>query len=610
MASRGPGQGRGLMFGPGPPGQRLAAEPVAIDDVRAVVRRIALRLRPAAPALLGVSLLVAITTALQVVMPKLVSDGVDHGIIAGDLASLARTCGLLLGAYLLSTGGVWWQSVVMIGIAQRLVRDLRAELFSHLQRLSLRFFDSRPHGELLSSLTNDTDTLSNTLGQTVTRLIGSLLTLLGVAGAMLSMNWRLGLLTLVMVPVSVFITKRIALLARASYRARQQYLAELNGMIEETVTGQRVIQVCRRESRTIGEFKTANDRLRDTAIRAEIIGGVMGPMMNFVNNLTFAVVAAAGGYLVIRGHATVGEVAAFILYARQFGRPINELAMLYTEVQSAIAGAERVFDILDQQPEIVDPPDAVALQTVTGEVVFDGVTFGYDPATPVLQHVSFTAAPGRKIALVGPTGAGKTTIINLLSRFYDVDAGEIRIDGHPVTTLRLDDLRRTLGIVLQDTFLFADTVRENIRYGRLEATDEEVERAARLANAASFIHRLPQGYETHLSEAGSALSQGQRQLLSIARAILAEPPILILDEATSSVDSRTEAQIQEAMERLMDGRTSFVIAHRLSTIREADLILVIERGRVIERGNHAELLAAKGHYAAYCASQFGGEVAA
>jgi len=598
------------MLGPGPPSQRLAAEPVAIDDVRAVVGRIAGRLKPAWRALLGVSVLVAITTALQVVMPKLISEAVDRGIIAGDLADLAKTTILLLIAYLLSTAGVWWQSVVMIRIAQRLVRDLRAELFGHLQRLSLRFFDSRPHGELLSSLTNDTDTLSNTLGQTVTRLIGSLLTLIGVAAAMLVMNWRLGILTLVMVPVSAFITRRIALLARKSYRDRQQYLAELNGLIEETVTGQRVIKICRREARTIGEFETSNNRLRDTAIRAEIIGGVMGPMMNFVNNLTFAVVAASGGFLVIRDLATVGTVAAFIAYARQFGRPINELAMLYTEVQSAIAGAERVFAILDEQPEIIDPPEALGLSQVAGEVVFDDVTFGYDPAVPALQEVSFTAPPGSKIALVGPTGAGKTTIINLLSRFYDVDRGEIRIDSQPVGTLRLDDLRRTLGIVLQDTFLFADTVRENIRYGRLGATDEEVERAARLANAESFIHRLPQGYDTHLSEAGSALSQGQRQLLSIARAILAEPPILILDEATSSVDSRTEAQIQEAMLRLMEGRTSFVIAHRLSTIREADLILVIEHGRIIERGNHAELLAARGHYAAYCASQFGGEVAA
>ncbi len=344
------------MFGPGPPGRRLAAEPVAIDDARAVVRRIAGRLGPEWRALVWVSLLVAVTTALQVVMPKLMSEAVDRGIIAGDLTALARTTTWLLLAYLLSTGGVWWQAVVMIRIAQRLVRDLRAELFGHLQRLSLRFFDSRPHGEVLSSLTNDTDTLSNTLGQTVTRLIGSLLTLVGVAAAMLAMNWRLGLLTLVMVPVSAGITRRIALAARASYRARQQYLAELNGLIEETVGGQRVIKVCRREARTIGEFETSNTRLRDTAIRAEIIGGVMGPMMNFVNNLTFAMVAAAGGWLVLRDQATVGTVAAFIAYARQFGRPINELAMLYTEVQSAVAGAERVFGILDQQPEITTRP--------------------------------------------------------------------------------------------------------------------------------------------------------------------------------------------------------------------------------------------------------------
>ena len=608
MASRGPQ--RGIGFGPGPPSSRFGTGPVKIDDPRGVVRRIAAQLKPAWKALLGVALLVALTTALQVTMPFLISRAVDHGIMAGELSNLARTCGLLLLAYILSTAGVWSQAVIMVSIAQRLVRNLRGELFDHLQRLSLRFFDTRSHGELLSSLTNDTDTLSNTLGQTITRLIGSLLMLLGVAGAMLDMNWRLALLTLVMVPLSAFTTRQIALAARASFRARQQYLAELNGLIEETVGGQRVIKVCRREAATIADFETRNRTLRDTAIRADIIGGVMGPMMNCINNLTFAVVAAAGGWLVIRGQATVGTVAAFIAYARQFGRPINELATLYTEVQSAIAGAERVFGILDEQPEITEPAEPVALEQVRGEVEFDGVTFGYQADVPVLKDVGFTAAPGRKIALVGPTGAGKTTIINLLSRFYDVGAGEIRIDGHPLPTLKLDDLRRALGIVLQDTFLFAGTVRENIRYGRLDASDEDIERAARLANAESFIHRLPQGYDTPLTEAGSALSQGQRQLLSIARAVLAEPPILILDEATSSVDSRTEAQIQEAMDRLMEGRTSFVIAHRLSTIREADLILVIESGRIIERGNHAELLAAKGHYYEYCQSQFGGEVAA
>lgn len=593
-----------------PPSQRFAMGPIEIDNAGATLRRIGSLLAGARGALLTVSVLVTVTTALQVIMPKLISDAVDRGIIPGDVTELAITCLLLLTAYLLSAGGVWWQTVVMIKMAQRLVRDLRASLFHHLQQLSLRFFDRQPHGEVLSSLTNDTDALSNALGQAVPRMIGSLLTLVGVAGAMLVMNWRLGLLTLTVVPVSIVITSQIAHAARRQYRDRQQYLAELNGQIEETVTGQRVIKACGREARTIDEFTAANHRLRNAAIRADTLGGLMGPLMNFVNNLTFAVIAASGSYLVIHDEATVGVVAAFIAYARQFGRPINELAMLYTDIQAAIAGAERVFGILDEAPEIADAPDAQSLGHVAGQVEFDHVTFGYDPAVPVLRDVTFTAPAGRKIALVGRTGAGKTTIINLLSRFYEVGAGEIRIDGQPLPTLRLDELRQSLGVVLQDTFLFADTVRENIRYGRLGATDAEVERAAELANAASFIERLPDGYETSLSESGTALSQGQRQLLSIARAILAEPPILILDEATSSVDSQTERQIQEGMERLMEGRTSFVIAHRLSTIRDADQILVIEYGEIVERGTHAELLAAGGRYADYCASQFGGEVAA
>lgn len=588
----------------------IGAEIERAENVPAVLRRIARYLAPYRRGLVLVTVLVTVTSGLSLLSPYLTSVAIDHGIIPGNLPLLARVVGLMLGVYLLVTLGTWLQTVVMIHVAQRSVRDLRRDLFECLQTLSLRFFDRHPHGELMSRLTNDIETISATLGETVTRLIGSALTITGSLIAMFALSWRLALVVLATLPLSLAIMRFVARAARRHYRDRQRDLGQLNGLIEETVSGQRVIKVCRREATVIEQFDEVNAALRGSGTLAGIFGGVMGPSMGLVRNLTFALLAGVGGWMVLRGWTTVGVIAAFINYARNFSRPINELAMLYATVQSAIAGAERVFQVMDEPPEIVDAPDAVPLKDVRGHVVFEDVTFGYDPQVPVLREVSFEALPGQMVALVGPTGAGKTTIVNLLTRFYDVDRGRISVDGHDIRSVRIDDLRRALGIVLQDTFLFAESVRENIRYGRLDATDEEVEEAARLANAHDFIMKLPQGYDTALSEAGGTLSEGQRQLLAIARAILADPAILILDEATSSVDSRTEAHIQEAMHRLMEGRTSFVIAHRLSTIRRADLILVIKHGRIVERGSHAELLEARGAYYALYTSQFGGEVAA
>jgi ATP-binding cassette, subfamily B, multidrug efflux pump len=370
-----------------------------------------------------------------------------------------------------------------------------------------------------------------------------------------------------------------------------------------------VVKAYHREPVVIAEFDAFNRELRQAATRAQIFAGFIGPMMNCVNNLGLAIVAGFGGWMAVQGLATVGTIASFITFSRQFGRPLNELATLYGAIQSAIAGAERVFAVIDEPPE-VDAADAQPLAQIRGAVVFDEVSFAYDAEAPVLKHIGLRAAPGQIVALVGPTGAGKTTIVNLLTRFYEIDSGQITIDGQDIRLIKKDDLRRQLGIVLQDTFLFAGTVIDNIRYGRLDATDDEVIAAAKLANADQFIHRLPQGYATPLSERGSNLSQGQRQLLAIARALLANPSILILDEATSSVDTRTEQHIQEAMLRLMTGRTSFVIAHRLSTIRDADQILVIDQGKIVERGTHAELLARQGFYARLYASQFRGEAQA
>ncbi len=457
----------------------------------------------------------------------------------------------------------------------------------------------------MSRVTNDIENVSNVLNESVTQLIASMLSMAGIAVVMIWINPGLAAVTLVVVPfMTLGVTRFISKRTRVGFRQQQEHLGTLNGLVEETVTGQRVVKAYAQEKRVIAEFDRANQELKKAATRAQTYAGFMGPVMNMVNNTSLAVVVGVGSLMALRGLATIGTIATFINYSRQFGRPLGQIANLYNTIQSAIAGAERVFQIIDEVPELPDAPDARPLAGIEGDVLFDDVSFGYDREVPVLKHISLHAGPGQVIALVGPTGAGKTTIVNLLSRFYDVDRGRILIDGHDIRAVKQDDLRRQLGIVLQDTFLFADTLMENIRYGRLDATDEDVLAASRLANADPFIRRLPQGYQTRLSERGSNLSEGQRQLLSIARAVLANPSILILDEATSSVDTRTEKHIQEAMLSLMAGRTTFVIAHRLSTIRDADQILVINSGEVVERGTHDELSAEQGFYSRLYASQF------
>ncbi|HMO60194.1 MAG TPA: ABC transporter ATP-binding protein, partial [Roseiflexaceae bacterium] len=450
---------------------------------------------------------------------------------------------------------------------------------------------------------NDVDNVNQVLSDGVIQIVSGVLGMVGVAVLMLAINPPLALVTIMVTTIMTLgLNGWIAPRLRSGFRQQQAALGSLNGMIEETITGQRVIKAYHREPVVIEQFGSANQALRQAATRAQIFASFIGPMMNFINNLSLAVVAGVGGWMAVQELATIGMIASFITFSRYFGRPLSELANLYGTIQSAIAGAERVFAIIDEPAE-TDAPQAQPIGPLRGEVSFSAVDFGYLPGVPVLQQVSLHAAPGQTIALVGPTGAGKTTVINLLTRFYDVDGGQILIDGHDLRDLRRADLRRQLGIVLQDTFLFSTTVMENIRYGRPTAADDEVFAAARLANADQFIHRLPQGYQTPLSERGGNLSQGQRQLLAIARAILADPTILILDEATSSVDTRTERQIQEAMLRLMAGRTSFVIAHRLSTIREADQILVVNQGKIVERGTHTQLLAGGGFYAQLYAGQ-------
>ncbi len=573
-------------------------------DTRGTLWRLGDYLKQQSRSLLGVALLVTASTVLGLLGPYLIGKAIDTYILANDLPGLARIALLMFVIYAATSLTTWLQSYFMAAVAQRTVREIRNALFAKLQTLSLSFFDRRSHGELMSRLTNDVENVSLVLSDSVTQLISSVLTLVGATVMMLALNWRLAAVSLMTIPLMVYLTKWIASRTHRGYREQQEALGSLNGLIEETVTGGRVVKAYCREEAAIAEFEVANRQLQTASTRAQTFSLVLAPLTNMVNNVGYAIVAGAGGWMALQGWVTVGTIAAFINYAQQFGRPLNQIANLINTIQSALAGAEHFFEILDQVPELADAPDATSLEHVRGDVIFDDVTFGYKPGLPVLKHASLHAEPGQTIALVGPTGAGKTTIINLLSRFYDIDSGAIRIDGHDIRDVHKSELRRQLGIVLQDTYLFSTSVMENIRYGRLDATDKECMAAANLANADSFIRHLPQGYQTQLSEGASNLSQGQRQLLAIARAILADPGILILDEATSSVDTRTEKRIQEAMLRLMEGRTSFVIAHRLSTVRNADKILVINAGFIIERGTHEGLLAQGGFYHHLYVSQF------
>jgi len=573
-------------------------------DTRGTIGRVWGYLRRHRLALIVTVFLVLGSTGLNLLGPYLLGLAIDRYILPGDLPGLARISLLMLVVYLGSSLLTWLQSYIMAGAAQNTVRDIRNDLFAKLQILPLGFFDRRAHGDVMSRLTNDVENINLVLSDSLTQLVSGVVSMFGVAVAMLVINPRLTIVSVVTISVlSLTLTRWVARRTRDAFRQQQATLGKLNGLIEETVTGQRVVKAYHREGVVIEQFDAANRDVREAATRAQTYAGFVGPLMNFVNNLGLAIVAGIGGWMAVQGLATVGTIASFVNYTRQFGRPLNDIANLYNTIQAAVAGAERVFEVIDEASD-VDAPDALPLAQIKGDVRFHEVSFSYDPGVPVLKNVSLQAQPGQIVALVGPTGAGKTTIVNLLTRFYEIDSGWITIDGQDIRRIKKEDLRRQLGIVLQDTFLFAGTVSDNIRYGRLDATDDDVIAAARLANAEQFIHRLPHGYHTMLSERASNLSQGQRQLLAIARAILANPSILILDEATSSVDTRTEKHIQEAMLRLMTGRTSFVIAHRLSTIREADQILVVNHGEIVERGTHQELLDRHGFYQHLYAGQF------
>lgn len=521
------------------------------------------------------------------------------------MQTLLGQLGLMALLYVISSLFSLSQQLMLVKVAQHTVRVIREELFEKLQALPLRYFDSVPHGQIMSRLTNDVDNVSNMLSNTITQILSSVVTLVVCLYMMLRLSWQLTLVSFITIPFSMLIMGTITKHTRKYFKLQQACLGEMNGIVEETVSGARVVKVFSREDEVIEEFEEANEDLTTAGTYATILSSVIGPMMNVVHNISFALMSGIGGFLVVNGNvSSIGMIQSFLQYSRQFSNPFNQIANQITTIQSALAGAERVFEVMDVEPEPADLPNASELNAPKGHVVFDDVTFGYVPDRPILKNLTFDAKPGETIALVGPTGAGKTTVVNLLMRFYDIDSGKILIDGIEITDIQREKLRTSLGMVLQDVYLFAGTVRENIAYGNLEATDEEVIAAAKMANCHEFITRLPKGYDTELSEAGSNISQGQRQLLSIARAILSDPAILILDEATSSVDTRTEMNIQQAMIALMKGRTSFVIAHRLSTIRNADQILVLNAGTIIESGTHEELVRKGGFYADLLNSQY------
>nr|WP_216671480.1 ABC transporter ATP-binding protein [Saccharibacillus qingshengii] len=592
------------MPGPGGPGRGAPRPKERARNTGATVRRLWTYLNRQRADLLWVYALTVFAALVTMVSPYLLGLAIDRFITPGRSDGLLGLCLLLLGLYAGGAIASWLQAYVMTGVAQRMLQSLRGDLFRKFQRLPVSFFDTRTHGELMSRNTNDIENVSNGLNQTVTQMLTSLIVVIGSLVLMLRLNLVLTLVSLVTVPLVLLAAKMIGGITRRSFKAQQERLGSLNGLIEESVGGQRTVQIFRREQAMKEQFGEINNELNRAAVRAQIVSGLVGPVMNMLNNINFALIAAIGGWMVWQGWTSVGVIVSFLNYSRQFGRPIADLANQYNLIQAGVAGAERVFEILDQETEYEERGRALDSRAVRGEVIFDKVSFAYRPSRPVLSEVEFRAEPGQKIALVGPTGAGKTTIVNLLTRFYEVTGGTIRIDGCDIRELDKNDLRRSVGMVLQDAYVFAGTIRSNIRYGRLDASDAEVEHAAELANADSFIRALPKGYDTPLTMGGANLSHGQRQLLTIARAVLADPAILILDEATSSIDTRTEMHIQEAMRSLMRGRTSFVIAHRLSTIQDADRILFMNGGRADEQGTHEELLAARGFYYDLYHSQF------
>ena len=516
-----------------------------------------------------------------------------------------RECAIvLLIVYLVNVVFTLAQSLLAARLSQSIVKQMRHDLFKKIDHLSIKYLDTHSNGDVMSRMTNDVENVSNTISQSLGSLVSGVLTIIGTVAIMFAYCWQLTLITMVTVLLTVIVTKKMSTAMRKVYRRRSAILGQLNGHSEEMITGYKSIVAYNKQEDVIDEFRATSDELKKVSIKAEILGGSMGPIMNCISNISFVIVAAFGGYFAYTGLITIGTVSAFIIYAKQFSRPINEIAQLYGTIQTAVAGAERVFALLDEPDE--DHSGTRKPEHIAGRISFRNVDFSYVPGKQVLYDFDLDVEPGQKIALVGSTGSGKTTVVNLLMRFYPVDKGEILVDGVNIQDMDRDHLRKNIAIVLQDTVLFSNTIENNIKYANLDATDEQMENAAKMSRIHRYIQRQPQKYQTFLKQAGASLSHGQRQLMAIARAILADPKILILDEATSSVDTRTEKNIQDAMVALMKNRTSLIIAHRLSTIRDADKIVVMDQGRVVEVGNHEELLARQGKYYELYMTQFAG----
>ena len=554
------------------------------------------------------------STIFTIVGPKILGNATTEifngivGKISGgtgiDFGKIGKILLTLIGLYVISALFSFIQGFTMTGVAQKITYKLREDISKKINRLPMKYFDKKTHGEVLSVITNDVDTLSANLNQSITQIITSFCTLIGILVMMFSISWQMTLISLVILPVSALLVKNIVGKSQKYFKSQQDYLGHVNGQVEEVYGGLNIVKVFNAEGKVTNEFKKANDNLYHSAWKSQFLSGLMFPVMNFIGNVGYVAVAVAGGYLAIQGTITVGNIQSFIQYNKQFTQPINQIAQISSMLQAMVAAAERVFEFLEEEEEKDTAKSGIDTEKLQGNVKFEHVKFGYDPETTIINDFNCDVKDGQKIAIVGPTGAGKTTMVKLLMRFYDVTDGAILVDGINIKDFERGDLRKMFGMVLQDTWLFGGTVKENIKYGKEDATDDEVIQAAKAAHVHHFIKTLPNGYNSVLNEESSNVSAGQKQLLTIARVILTNPKVLILDEATSSIDTRTEIQIQKAMDNLMKGRTSFIIAHRLSTIKNADLILVMNHGDIVEQGTHEELLAKGGFYSDLYNSQF------
>ncbi|ASP25458.1 MULTISPECIES: ABC transporter ATP-binding protein [Bacillus] len=577
---------------------------VKAKDTKGTLRRIWSYVAEKKGLLTLVIIMVVISAIFGLLGPFVIGKAIDHFIVGQTIDGLAGVLFILFGIYLVQSLSLWFQNYWMINISQSTVFKMRSELFTHLHELPIPFFDKQRLGDLMSRVTNDIENVSSTLNTSVIQVLSSVITFVGTISVMLYMSPLLTLITLLIIPIMLLSIKWITNRTGLLFKQQQKNLGELNGFIEESISGAKVIKAYSREDRVMEQFLEKNAALQSSGFWAQTISGFIPKVMNSLNNLSFTIIAAVGGLFALKGWISIGSIVVFAEYSRQFTRPLNDLANQFNTMLSAIAGAERVFDVLDEKEEREDEEHALYQPIKTGEIEFRDVSFGYQEDSLILKHLSFSVPKGQSIAFVGPTGAGKTTVTSLIARFYEPNNGKILIDGTDIKKLTRSSLRKNMGFVLQDSFLFQGTIRENIRYGRLDASDKEVEEAAKAANAHGFIERLPKGYDTVLTQNGAGISQGQKQLISIARAVLADPVLLILDEATSNIDTVTEVKIQEALGRLMTGRTSVIIAHRLNTIQKADQILVLKDGEMEEKGTHAELLSQNGFYRELYESQF------